>query len=307
MNEKLKKLIEAIKNCKVTSTYKMAWLRAITQYLILNPNQKIINLETLATFIFQYYWNQTIFFQLKQGSDPNAEPEILQIVKNEISRFQNSSQNFRPLNFLKVQDQLQINEMAIIRVLKKDVIIRFKNDIDLYEFNSSNNTISIHDPNLLIEYADIVFELINYRWVSILEDFNFAPRIAHKVRGADTENIRRNNLTKFHQYIEIENPNRICFISDTPLNSDNLSVHHVIPWSYMFSDDLWNLVYVEKNENSRISNSIPDQRTIEKLKERNNILKTKMENLNIKNKIYNELKYAIDRDLVTSYLINCRG
>ena len=75
----------------------------------------------------------------------------------------------------------------------------------------------------------------------------------------------------------------------------------------MFSDDLWNLVYVEKNENSRISNSIPDQRIIEKLKERNNILKTKMENLNIRNKIYNELKYAIDRDLVTSYWINCRG
>jgi hypothetical protein len=62
-----------------------------------------------------------------------------------------------------------------------------------------------------------------------------------------------------------------------------------------------------KNENSRISNSIPDQRIIEKLKERNNILKTKMENLNITNKIYNELKYAIDRDLVTSYWINCRG
>ena len=68
----------------------------------------------------------------------------------------------------------------------------------------------------------------------------------HKVRGADTETIRRNSLTKFHRYIEIENPNKICFISDTPLNSENLSIHHVIPWSYMFSDDLWNLVYVKK-------------------------------------------------------------
>ena len=125
MNHDLKKLVTAIKNCKVTSTYKMAWLRAITQYLVLNQNQKTINLEILATLIFQYYWNQTIFFQLKQGSDPNAEPEILQIVKNEISRFQDSSQNFRPLNFLRVQDQLQINKLAIIRVLKKDVIKRF--------------------------------------------------------------------------------------------------------------------------------------------------------------------------------------
>ena len=47
--------------------------------------------------------------------------------------------------------------------------------------------------------------------------------------------------------------------------------------------------------------------TIEKLKQRNNVLKTKMENLNIINKMYNELAYAIDRDLVTRYWINCRG
>ena len=90
-------------------------------------------------------------------------------------------------------------------------------------------------------------------------------------------------------------------------NSENLSVHHVIPWSYMYSDDLWNLVYVDKNENSRISNSIPDQNIINKLKERNNNLKSNMEDLNIKNKVFNELKYAIDRDLVTGYWINCRG
>ena len=49
MNEKLKKISEAIKNCRVTNTYKMAWLRAlILEYLSLNPSQKTINLEPLA-------------------------------------------------------------------------------------------------------------------------------------------------------------------------------------------------------------------------------------------------------------------
>ena len=307
MNKELKKLIEAIKNCKVTSTYKMAWLRSITEYLILNPNQRTINLESLSELIFKYYWNQTIFFQLKQSNDPNAEPELLQIVRKEINRFQTITQNFKPSKYLRVQDQLQVNKSEIIKVLKKDVIKRFNNDINLYEFDYSNNTISIHNPNLLITNADIIFELVNYRWTSILEDFNFAPRIAHKVQGAETENIRRGNLKKFHRYIEIENPNKLCFITNTPINSNNLSVHHVIPWSYMYSDDLWNLVYVDKNENSRISNSIPDQNIINKLKERNNNLKSNMEDLNIKNKVFNELKYAIDRDLVTSYWINCRG
>ena len=308
MNEKLKKISEAIKNCRVTNTYKMAWLRALTEYLSLNPSQKTINLEPLAVLIFQYYWNQTIYFKLKQGSNPNVEPEILKIVKDEINRFQNATQNFLPIKYLRVQDQVQVNTTKIIRVLKKDVIKRFNNDINLYDFDSNNNKIKVHNPNLLVTFADIIFELVNYRWVSILEDFNyFSPRIAYKVRGAGTENIRRGNLNKFHSYIEIENPQRLCFITGIQLNSENLSVHHVIPWSYMYSDDLWNLVYVDKNENSRLSNSIPNQVIIDKLKQRNNILKNRMENLNIRNKIYNDLKYAIDRDLVTNYWNNCRG
>ena len=307
MNEELKKLSQVIKNCRVTSTYKMAWLRAITESLITNPSQKTIKLETLSLLIFKYYWDQAIYFQLRQGSDPNAEPEILQIVKNEISRFKKDTQTYLPIKFLKAQDQLQIDTIGVTRVLKKDVIKRLKKDIDLYDFDSVKNTITIYNPNLFIKYADIIFELVNYRWTSILEDFNFSPRIAHKVRGAEKGNIKRKDLKKFHKFIEIENPNKICFFSETPLNKNNLSVHHVIPWSYMYSDDLWNLVYVDINKNIRISNSIPDQGTIEKLKQRNNVLKTKMENLNIINKMYNELAYAIDRDLVTRYWINCRG
>ena len=99
---------------------------------------------------------------------------------------------------------------------------------------------SVHNPNLHCNtWQTTIFELVNYRWVSILEDFNyFSPRIAYKVRGAGTENIRRGNLNKFHSYIEIENPQRLCFITGSQLNSENLSVHHVIPWSYMYSDDL---------------------------------------------------------------------
>ena len=42
MNYDLKKISEVIKNFRVTNTYKMAWLRALTEYLSVNPSQKII-------------------------------------------------------------------------------------------------------------------------------------------------------------------------------------------------------------------------------------------------------------------------
>ena len=52
---------------------------------------------------------------------------------------------------------------------------------------------------------------------------------------------------------------------------NELSIDHVIPWSYLFSDDIWNLVYMKKSENSSKSNKIPSEKTILNLEKRNKI------------------------------------
>ena len=62
---------------------------------------------------------------------------------------------------------------------------------------------------------------------------------------------KRNNMWQAqvrNKHVEKENPNKICFVTNRPISPNNLSIHHVIPWSYMYSDDLWNLVYVDKIE-----------------------------------------------------------
>ena len=50
---------------------------------------------------------------------------------------------------------------------------------------------------------------------------------------------------------------------------DDISVDHVIPWSFMYSDDIWNLVLTTKSNNSKKSNIVPSEDVIERLKERN--------------------------------------
>ena len=62
------------------------------------------------------------------------------------------------------------------------------------------------------------------------------------------------------------------FYTGEILTKDNISVDHVIPWSFMYSDDIWNLVITSRPVNSAKSNSIPSSDVIEKLKERNNAL-----------------------------------
>lgn len=77
----------------------------------------------------------------------------------------------------------------------------------------------------------------------------------------------------------------------------------------MYSDDLWNIVYVHKCCNSSKSNIIPSQEVINNLKERNKRLK---ELLHIKYgdrnlKLLQEFDYAIEHDYVDKFYLGCKG
>ena len=286
------------------NTYKMSWVRSITEYLITNPNDDTIHFDDLSPLIFKYYWNQIIFFDLKQSPSPNKPPVICQIVKNEIDK----QQSAMPVLFTRIENRIEIPIKQISDVLKIDVSHRFlklgSEDFEIYDLNKKNRTLLIKEPDIFRKYADILFELINYRWTQKLEDFNSSPRISKKVRGTDREEIKRGNLSKFKKYLYLENPERRCFITQE-LISDDESVDHVIPWSYLYSDDIWNLVLVKKGANSSKSNKIPEEELINKLEQRNEKLLELTEYES--DKQIEELRLAIQNDYVRKFWTGCRG
>jgi len=52
----------------------------------------------------------------------------------------------------------------------------------------------------------------------------------------------------------------------------DLSIDFVIPWFYLYSDDLWNLVYAHKGCDSMKSNIVPDEEITKRLQQRNESL-----------------------------------
>tara|TARA_B100000700_G_C14902620_1_gene788138 strand:+ start:245 stop:1177 length:933 start_codon:yes stop_codon:yes gene_type:complete len=310
MDKYIKDLSFVIQNCEMENTYKMVWVRSIVETCVLNPNQEIIHFDQLSPKIFGYYWNQTIFFNLEQGPNTNKRPNIHQIVMEEVKRYRETF-GYKPVFYSKVDEQLGIPVSTISSILTKDVCWRFlkvgKDKFDLYELDKVHRTIKVHRPGLIHEYADILFDLINYRWTQKLEEFNSSPRISKKVKGTDRENVRRKSLTRFRRYLDIENPNRVCFQTGLPIEDNNLSIDHVIPWSYVYSDDLWNLVYVDKSLNSSKSNRIPDQPMIQKLEERNKRLLTQILESGLTDKIVEDLKLSIDRDYVRKNWVGFKG
>ena len=77
----------------------------------------------------------------------------------------------------------------------------------------------------------------------------------------------------------------------------------------MYSDDLWNIVYVHKRCNSSKSNITPTFEDINNLKERNYKLKELLHNkYGDKNiKILKEFDYAIENDFVDKFYLGCKG
>lgn len=73
----------------------MAWAKAITEISLEidynNEDEYIeITLEKIAKKVLKYYWEQTIYFNLVQGSNPNKPSKIVTTLNQDVSyRFLN--------------------------------------------------------------------------------------------------------------------------------------------------------------------------------------------------------------------------
>lgn len=172
----------------------------------------------------------------------------------------------------------------MVRILKTDVSHRFLpkkvGALDLapiYEYTQGDGALYMKrvDLRALKENIGLVLDVINLKWILILEQYNNSPRIGKKVKHMD----------------------------------NGVSVDHVIPWSFMYSDDLWNLVFVHRACNSRKSNTIPSEAEIAALKERNGRLLelVKLHAVFGRTKLCFELEDARIHDLARRFWIQCQG
>ena len=310
MDPYIKNLTYVIQNTDMTTSYKMVWIRSIIEICKEKPNLNLISFDEISKKTFEIYWNQTFFFELVQGSNPNQKPVIYQIVSEEIENYKKNFDH-QPKFYSKVKKHVNVPVKKISNELKKYVSHLFQKvgnkKYKIYELDLKKRTVRPFYPILIQDYFELLSDVISYRWVRFLEDFNDSRRISKKMKGIDLQNLKRDTqLKKFWKYLDLENPHRICFHTNEPIVEGKISVDHVIPWSYLFSDDIWNLVYVDKNENSSKNNKIPNENTIKKLEKRNeNLFKLMTEKFPNDKPTY-ELGLSIKLKLVNKYWIKSK-
>ncbi len=309
----IKQWLQIIDEMQNDNTYKLAFGRALIENIVfenyeVNEDKVIIDFNDISKCMLKYYWNQIFYFNLKQSPYSNKEPVICKdtkclielyksIVKTTIPKWYDEAmvviQKFAPNKYKDIVSHIS-------KTLHENVCWRFKiannSEINIYDYESKVSKIVFNKDNALIlaEYAVIISKLLNYKWTQLLEKFNYAPKIASKVNGISETKLRRNNLKKYKDALILENAGKaIDFYTGEELCDNDISIDHVIPWSFMYSDDIWNLVITSKSHNSIKSNSIPSEQIIEKLKERN---------LNLVNILTGSLKSDLEISIKNNYL-----
>ena len=280
-------IIEQMNN---DNTYKLSWGRAIIECVVfddyhIKDEEAIISFNSIAQKMLKYYWNQLFFFNLKQSPYKNKEPLICKYTEKLIESYKKIGKKTIPIwfgeaetFFLKHNKKMFDKVISdISKTLHQNVSWRFKNVpnkvMDIYKYIKDESIISIHIKNieLLKQYSTIISKLLNYKWAQLLEKYNFSPKIVSKVNGISESKLKRSSLRKFKEILlkEFEGKAIIDFYTGEELTYNQISIDHVIPWSFMYSDDIWNLVITRKEINSSKSNSIPSYDVIEKSKLRN--------------------------------------
>ena len=318
MNDYISMWLDIIENMNNDNTYKLAWGRAIIEIVCemkVVEERNCISFESIAEKMLKYYWNQVFFFNLKQG--PGKVPVVVQETEKCIEYYKTLVQSNIPVWFEYAQAELKKDEKfynCVIRkittTLPQNVSWRFiiskGETLPIYELDNGNKCLYLNNDEVdaLKNYSFVLSQLLNYKWAQLLEKFNNAPRIVSKVKGISESKIRRNNLKKFKDILlaQSENGQILDFYTGDVLDDNDISVDHVIPWSFMYSDDIWNLVLTSKFYNSSKSNHIPNDYIIEKLVQRNELLLKLIKD----DKYKNELQNAIEQDYVHKFYIACK-
>ena len=318
MNQYISQWFEVIDGMSNCNTYKPAFGKGVIEciyrgkFTMNSMNQVVVDFMDIAECMIRYYWNQSFFFHLKQ--QPTSNPTIYQRVNEMIERYKELASTNIPcwsdegLALIKKKDikfyQCEVAKVA--RVLHKDVCYRFlrvgRDEKKLYIYQKSLGSYLFFEPSAIQEikeYALILSKLLNYRWSLLLEKFNVSPNILNKVNDAGNEKIRRNNLSKYRKILEMEFPvgQTKDFYSHNIIEKNEISVDHVIPWSFIYRDDIWNLVLTSRSNNSSKSNSAPTEDIIHQLERRNQRLFDILPPGNDKD----ALEEAIQNNLVSKY------
>jgi hypothetical protein len=260
------------------NTYKFALARFLVDYSrrkndlyisqkMADKEYEVIQYSSISKEFLKYYWHQICRYKIKQNFNPEKLPLIVQIIQDTFGP------DFIPEPFEDMDPQRVARaEAEITKKCFSEVIPRFQNLADgvrtvgrqsFYEYDRKSISIRPEALSFFKRNHRLLTEAVILEWAKFLERINHGlPRLISKIEDP----VPRRGSLEIYKRI-LRQGFDLCFYCGKPLAQDARFVHadHFIPWSYVYEDELWNLVLSCSRCNLRKHSSLPPAEFIDKL------------------------------------------
>jgi hypothetical protein len=253
-------ILEEIKRNNKTITFRkiVSWMVAKSWYSILKYKLHFGRLDRLYEIV-EYIFENT---ELKIDS---KEIEIVEYIeKSTSSQLTELIEWFYSYVPYRLLSPYLLDDIRSLPDSKKNNIILEKSNSDpdvLYRIDDENQQIIMNDKWLLyiMHNQAVIDDWLSYKLIDFLQRRNpNVPAIINKLhapRKRDHEAAKR-----FWKKIN-EKTTLLDIYSHVKLDSDDFSIDHFVPWSFVLHDQLWNLVPTTRSINSSKSDRLPDYDT----------------------------------------------
>lgn len=259
-----------MRHARKSASYKPALLKALVRCCRQSEDLRI-PLDAIGREFTKLYWNQTVVYHLRQATSLSKESTAVKQIRQIAEEYKTHD-----LSHLPPAGRAKIDR-RMSRLLTINVLTAFHSSRPpdmplLYRWEPGLDEVVITQKarSFLTDQASALELVANFFWAEFLENCNrLAPRIVQKV---SRDGASRKSLQKYLKIL-LADPQPRCFYCESPLG-DRVAptVDHVIPWSFLLEDDLWDLVPACAKCNAGKSDWLPSETFIQKLLLRNRAL-----------------------------------
>ncbi|MDV2581371.1 HNH endonuclease domain-containing protein [Alkalibacillus haloalkaliphilus] len=261
-----------------SSTYKYALIKSLIENLYQVNDNVELGYDQLAYAFAKIYWNLIVHHDLTKQ---NRGPKNARVV-TEMKKFQSEHGIPKDFSFDKINHKLQLKLVSKVKsVMKENVFGALWGDTKglFYEFDHKREYFRFQPAvrEFMMKYQRLLVNLTNYHMAKMVEELNEYPSTQYLLEKVESI-AKRGTLKPFERillsYFEAE-----CFYCGKDLTKSNRSSHvdHFIPWSFVQSDQIWNLVLACGACNSSKSDKLPERGYLETIINRNDHLKKSAE------------------------------
>jgi hypothetical protein len=260
--------------CQKRSTYKFGLIKSILDNLLsVTPSNRGFELsyrDIFAKFSVNY-WNLITKYHLKQlhGHTRYSDSQIEIIFEQALAK--TGAVDGLEFDSLADDDKEWIID-NVTRECKRCVVGALYENFDgyLYGFELKSDGIWINPIayEFMLKYKPEIEQLNYYAWAKFLEKVNADDALNRVLGKLELSTPRRSDLSMYRKILALEFEGNTCFYCGKKISSA-AHVDHVIPWSFVKSDHLWNFVLACPACNSKKKDKLPSKENLSRVIVRN--------------------------------------